>query len=425
MLVSNPIKVFNSSSPTTLGYIQGPETRGTLDILWSSLATLFLCLYATSHPEVIRIPIRRQGLSGGLLGAKALHGTFTILFPNYAIAEASYRYSRAKELTKRVKGKKGFENWTDTHSFFAVIGGFIMRARDIDDGNEEILEPETIAALSSEGSTITELTRGEILDRSKADTIVKLVTLLQVVWYTAQFVARLIQRLPFTTLEILTIFYIAASLPQFLYNWQCPQDVVYPVYVKDDVVDRCPWRMNCERSRHWRGFRNFEPVERGPPVIVDPMEIPSDDGALPRIPLLAPLSLTFTPRRFRASFAPNHGVNPEHFRAMTVVNLVSIIPISGLLIPAITHHISFPTQAEKYMWVAVLSAQIFLASYVILLRFESLVPDNEHAQNILGHCFVLLAVTFPYVLIEAIIGLRSLPEGAFINVKWENWIPFI
>lgn len=44
-------------------YVQGPNTRGSLQIVWSCLATLIACTYTVLH---LNVPEQRDGRDGGV-----------------------------------------------------------------------------------------------------------------------------------------------------------------------------------------------------------------------------------------------------------------------------------------------------------------------------------------------------------------------
>ena len=75
------------------------------------------------------------------------------------------------------------------------------------------------------------LTRAEIEDKGKADIFVKTAALIQILWLVVAGVARLIQGLALTTLELSTLAYIPCALLVFYLWWEKPYNVAVPTVV--------------------------------------------------------------------------------------------------------------------------------------------------------------------------------------------------
>ncbi|KAK7450093.1 hypothetical protein VKT23_012975 [Stygiomarasmius scandens] len=78
---------------------------------------------------------------------------------------------------------------------------------------------------------IIRVTEEEILDRSKTDTISKVVVVGQTLWFVAQCVARAAEKLPVTNLEIMTLAFAALNIATYFMWWNKPQRVRYPIMV--------------------------------------------------------------------------------------------------------------------------------------------------------------------------------------------------
>ncbi|GLB44560.1 hypothetical protein LshimejAT787_1701870 [Lyophyllum shimeji] len=86
-----------------------------------------------------------------------------------------------------------------------------------------------------------EITEKEIWDKSKGDGLAKFLVLLQVTWFILQFLARAIEQLSITALEVATLAFAVLNVMTYLCWWNKPLDVQCPVRVHDDsataVVD--------------------------------------------------------------------------------------------------------------------------------------------------------------------------------------------
>lgn len=80
------------------------------------------------------------------------------------------------------------------------------------------------------------ITEQEINDKSKSDGLVKLIAILQVLWLVIQLIARSIQNLPFTQLEITTAAFAATAIIIYCIDFIKPKDVNIPFYV--DVSEK-------------------------------------------------------------------------------------------------------------------------------------------------------------------------------------------
>ena len=76
------------------------------------------------------------------------------------------------------------------------------------------------------------ITRREIWDKSKADLFAKLVASFQAVWLVAQIIARAIQRLPVTLIEVSTVALITCAAFTIFFWFQKPLNVETPTLLE-------------------------------------------------------------------------------------------------------------------------------------------------------------------------------------------------
>ncbi|KAG6909621.1 hypothetical protein DXG01_016403 [Tephrocybe rancida] len=109
------------------------------------------------------------------------------------------------------------------------MGGFEVCESD-DTSTASRLDPASLTPyLEKHQITITE---DEIMDKSKGDLLSKSLVLLQVSWFILQFLARAIQRLAITELELVTVAFAILNFMTYFFWWNKPLDVQYPVMVK-------------------------------------------------------------------------------------------------------------------------------------------------------------------------------------------------
>jgi len=76
------------------------------------------------------------------------------------------------------------------------------------------------------------VTESEIRDKSKGDTLGKLVTLLQTTWFIAQYLGRWTTHQPRTQLEVMTLAYAALNVVVYALWWDKPLDIQEPIDVR-------------------------------------------------------------------------------------------------------------------------------------------------------------------------------------------------
>ena len=74
-------------------------------------------------------------------------------------------------------------------------------------------------------------TKAEIKDRGKSDWLAKSLVLLQTLWFVMQCIARTIEHIPITHLEIVTLAYAAMNFVIYIFWWNKPLNVNQPVQV--------------------------------------------------------------------------------------------------------------------------------------------------------------------------------------------------
>ncbi|KAG1725935.1 hypothetical protein EDB19DRAFT_251911 [Suillus lakei] len=225
-----------NSTATTSDGSEAPlfTTRTLWNIVSSCIITLFACIYSAIHPNIpspqdspVLILWRRLGIM-----------IMALIFPELIIAWAMRQWFSARQVTKEFK-ESGFFNvpqpqeqsqnngsiettpeqyvedhdstrllvaqpedytWTQTHSFFVLMGGFMLY--DVDRKPYHTLQPDEVLELIRKGCIdAPTLTAKWIRDRSKGNVISKGLIMLQVAWFILQLITRAIYHLETTQLE--------------------------------------------------------------------------------------------------------------------------------------------------------------------------------------------------------------------------------
>ncbi|KAG6905872.1 hypothetical protein DXG01_017179 [Tephrocybe rancida] len=205
------------SSPDNQVPASSCNDRSISGIIWSCLTTIFACTWIAIHPNIPqhgeRPIVRRLKIF-----------VTAIIAPELIILWSLRQWFASRRLARELKDY----GWTQTHGFFAIMGGFQIceserTPRHIDDPDD------LLPYLVEKQITISE---EEILDRSKGDILSKIIVLLQVSWFILQVLARAIQHLPITELEISTIAFAALNFVTYFCWWNKPYDVQYPIIIR-------------------------------------------------------------------------------------------------------------------------------------------------------------------------------------------------
>ncbi|KAG2062826.1 hypothetical protein BDR04DRAFT_1111983 [Suillus decipiens] len=152
-----------------------------------------------AHPEA---PTPRYG------GTRALAKPFKKLLKTY-ILKQSEDYT-----------------WTQTHSFFVLMGGFMLY---VDGKPYYTLKPDDVLKLIREGCIdAPTLTANQIQDKSKGNAVSKGLIILQVAWFVMQLMTRAIYHLEITQLELGTLAFAVLNFLTYAVWWNKPLNVQCP-----------------------------------------------------------------------------------------------------------------------------------------------------------------------------------------------------
>ncbi|KAK0432188.1 hypothetical protein EV421DRAFT_2040825 [Armillaria borealis] len=270
------------------------DQRTLLSIIWSCLATIFACTWLAVHPNVPgRNITTKGGISCGIERAKIM--AITILVPEIIVAWAAEqfivawklchgKYNSIASATQPSTEQKEESKLTLAHCFLLCGGGFYYtrkyeiphQALEANDATStpppsspqssvhEILSDHTtspnsrflpdgtsgwetcdvlgtvvtLEALESEPLLVTNLAAislETIEDKSKGDALSKTVSILQISWFIMQCIARAIQHLPITLLEMTALAFAGLSIITYCLWWYKPLNVKY--HISLDTLD--------------------------------------------------------------------------------------------------------------------------------------------------------------------------------------------
>ena len=272
----------------------------------------------------------------------------------------------AKKMLNSTEWRQKHQTWTIPHSFLAIMGG--LAAGD-EDGNLHTVAQSSWHEFNIDDATLP--SEEQILDRSKADTVTRVITFVQVFWVLIQVVGRLAQRLTISTLEVATVGYIFCAIATYVAWWGKPLDVPAPYIV------RATYHQTTE-TRQW------------------PEKIGEIDSY----------------------FLDNIYIDSPAFTAVFAI-------FGGIHITAWAY--PFPTISESWYWrglAILLTVYPFLwMSFVLIARLQLFGKKGDEAiTQFVGVVGSLYSVIHIIVLCEAFLSLRLAPPGIYQQVEWTNFL---
>jgi hypothetical protein len=287
-------------------------SRSIYGILWSCLSTIFACTWITIHPN---IPAPGDSQWAVLRRRVAIMGYF-LLAPEYVIMWAARQHFGASYLTRKYEKKHA--GWTRAHSFFLIMGGFVLH-----EGGKpvRVLEAKGLEELSEAGKIEwPTITKDEIEDRSKGDYLSKTIVLVQMMWFVGQCIARGAYHLTVTELEVVTVAFASLTGVVYYLWWDKPLDV------------RCSIPVNLLPDRLGKIEGDIEKEKTGPQIIPFPKisaeGIPERDENV----VVNPNPLPTTSIQFDTSTPDRAPTRMERFRAFRQGAFEELGTLLGLII---------------------------------------------------------------------------------------------
>ncbi|KAI9509150.1 hypothetical protein F5148DRAFT_978758 [Russula earlei] len=393
--------------------------RSLWDIIWSCAVTILLCTWVSVHPNIpspheswARVAWRRVGLM-----------LATLFVPEAMIAWALRQRLAAVELANILKG----EGWTTTHGFFAIMGGFMEY-----EGNRPIrvLLPEELNSYSLTGNgDFPRIAKEEIEDKSKGEGISKILVVLQTGWFVTQCIARGVQGLPVTELELITVAFATLNFVMYLLWWDKPLNVqcgvrVYKKRNTEQPMDDGDIAVS-NPVGFWGALRDALSDLRAA-IVRGPLTGELDNMPwLIRVllwPIWKPMYIVVgEEEKFRMrvnTFYPGEWVTGKFPFIMFTVVTVTLV-FGG--IHCIGWSFTFPSSAEKTLWRV---ASVTITVFPLLFMPVSFL--DGYFFIILPHVMLLLYLFCRLVLLVIpFVFLRSLPLAAYHVVPWVSSIPHV
>ncbi|KAF5318645.1 hypothetical protein D9619_011055 [Psilocybe cf. subviscida] len=403
--------------------------RSRYAIIQTCLATLFICVWQSSHPNIV--DLRQPGLKR--IAWRFLSACGTLIAPEVVLVVALEERIEASKIAhqyntdfllnvpKRLWWQSTWEStkawfyplpndatrydyvepWTTSHGFFIQMGGFQLYK---DNYPSEKLDYDRFSELLRSGHIDpphTYISTRDLEDRSKGDAISKSIAIFQTSWFILQCFVRLGQHLPLSELEIFTLASAVLNGAIYAADWDKPQGA--------GVAIRLPWKdgysveqqtsfasnQPCEGSmEQQRSCAPIIPMQSlgGPNItqgadgVVNPdrNSTPTNPSNRSSIPLLD------HPRnqKLPVIYFPNTNSERMHYssalRSMSDSRAAAITCIAGSVFGAIHFFawgLEFPTKMDQITWhictVGLTCIPILLSGSLIMGKWADLDEDGK------------------------------------------------
>ena len=317
------------------------------------------------------------------------------------------------------------QRWSMTHGFFIIMGGFHLFERSSEEtgnGNRGMSQEDDKPLHPLQASDLVRFdgyseffmpTEAEIKDKGKSDWLAKALVLLQTSWFVMQCIARAIEHLPVTHLEIVTLAYAAMNFVIYVFWWNKPLNVNRPVRV----------------------FRKSEPGETQPQVpkpISEARELTWEAirNGLVKIYFFIGGSQDEDVDLSREDRVPRFWANTSGTKYEATISDAIMLGVGVCFgaIHCIAWVFSFPTHTELVMWrissVAITAVPIYIFLGFILVAW---VDSSNYTPEVI----LILPPVILYILARAITlvlaftSLKDLAPGAYEIIHWTTFIPHI
>ncbi|KDQ58857.1 hypothetical protein JAAARDRAFT_715045 [Jaapia argillacea MUCL 33604] len=394
--------------------------------LWSivhgCLATVFTCTWVAIHPNLpgpdestFQIYFRRLGIM-----------IMAIFAPELLFLCALKQWVVARRVAKEHKDR----DWTTTHGFFALMGGFMLVDRERKP--VRVVLPTDLQPDDDMPIEFPQITEGEIQDKSKAGTISNLLIILQTSWFVLQCLARWYQHLAVTELEIITLAFTVVNFLTYFLWWSKPADVCYPHPIRS-IVDTTD--DDSEGDEEMGNDDSESDEEMGNDNAEHDEEMGNVAGRDPRD---NSGFVSWSSQMWQQTRVPTFYAGAFSDQEKVIIPCVFALVATGFgAIHFLAWSLQFPSLSQQRVWrysaviitatpcceitcaIALQALQDIKGMYlwrVLLSAATGIISASATGT------YLVLRV---YLLYLSVTSLRSLPPGAYEAVDWTKFIPHV
>ena len=218
---------------TLTGWRDPPNERGTFEILKICTLTVFLLCWSS---VCTNLTSPRRGY-WARFGTKLQLFLLAVLGPDFvltlALGQCNAAY-RSKQAFKR----GNYEGWTLRHCFFINMGGVHLEFPDRQVAGESTfpVDCDQLLWLASRNYIcLPAISTDDVNDRNKADSLARLIAVVQSLWFTADSLGRVGQGLAISTMELTTLSFVFLMTFCSAFWWRKPMDISRPLVIPVNV----------------------------------------------------------------------------------------------------------------------------------------------------------------------------------------------
>ena len=341
---------------------------------------------------------------------------FALLSPELVMLFACGQWASAQRSVADMHSL-GYEYWTMVHAFYADMGGFVLHPPDCT--SFPITAKQVHYLVQQRYLPIPNITKKEIWDKSKADMFAKTVAGFQAGWLVTQVIARGIQHLPVTLLELSTVALMPCTGAALFFWFNKPLNVETPTNLQLEFsVAEILVRAGEPAKAPFRDT----PLDFIEPNIYTSSQMPLascwgvQERPLPRIP----------------------NDRDSRLHNLRIVLIVAIPTASFSLLHLIGWNFAFPTREEQLLWRWTCISMGIVLGIGCFAEAMSIIVDGcttSSLTNLGGYKLrwpsnlLFFIPGFLYfsarliVVVEIVISLRRLPPDCFEVVQWSQLLP--
>jgi len=208
------------------GWTSPPDGRGTIDIITSCFLTISLCAWTMLCLNVS--PFGTSRIARFL--HKAMIFCEAVLGPEFIFQTSLGQWASARRSVSSFAAS-GLQGWTMKHGFFADMGGYVLDPPDFPPFPLNAKQLHYLVTRGYIDYAVVAITPDTIDDKNKSDEMARIITMIQVLWFVIDTIARAVQNLAISTLELSTIAYVWCSVGTSFFWRYKPQGINMPVVI--------------------------------------------------------------------------------------------------------------------------------------------------------------------------------------------------
>jgi hypothetical protein len=411
-----------------VGWTTSPNARGTFEIISSCIFTLSLCCWTAVHPDVGN----PEWTSRRRFAERSYCFLLAIVVPEVVVFLAFTEWCIASDLTKSLKQLHVREGrWEAIHSFYCIMGGLRISRAEPGQGHIPYFAIFDLIASGQVNPKDMPSSR-TIRNKSKQDTLIKILTLLQVGSFITRVVARAVDRLPITTLEFSTLAFLPGTICMIVFWWNKPYDIANPT----TVIMRDPLYAPAQGyySINYSGPNTIKTIK----IATDDLKYTSTSQDITRIirkeSMIVMSRWSFITALFFIVYGGIH-LAAWNFPFATSIER-TLWHISSLIMTLLLPLSWGLTSAINKIWTLTQDAKCDghgnpMVQIPQCVRHQE-VGENKPKKHITipvvqvvhGIAMLFYGAARIYILLEGLLALRSLPRQCYETVNWPEYLPF-